>query len=311
MTAVRMPFRSGVGRAALVPAVLVWLAASAASWAQEQGTPPPRPQPRPEGETLQTPPPRPPRHVETGPPPPELLISSDVPCRLELDGELIGELQKDIVARFRLSEGDHLLQAFPLEIEGPTWKKPISVPATGTVAETIELAKLVAEVAKSDKDKDRFEVGDRTVTDNGTGLAWARNVSPLMTWEQGRGYCAGRDLDGAPDWRLPVLDELSTLLYEDHESPRQEMDPGERRWTIFGPRREDTEVQPRLIQPAFDHNSVAALWIDGDLERTACTFLGGFGCQVFRKKKEEATVLCVRSLAVEGVAEVEEPGGRR
>jgi len=309
MMAVTMPFRSRVGRVALALAVvLVWLAAAAASWAQ---APPPRPKPRPEGETQQTPPPRPPRRVETGPPPPELLVSSDMACRLELDGELIGELQKDIVARFILAEGDHLLQAFPLGIDGPTWKKPISVPATGTVAETIELAKLVAEWSESDKDKDRFEVLERTVIDHDTQLAWARNVSPQMTWDQVLGYCAGRDLDGALGWRLPVLDELSTLQFEDHESPRQEMDPGERKWTIFGPRREDTEVLPRLIQPAFDHNSVAALWIDGDLERTACTFLGGFGCEVFRKKKEQAAVLCVRSLAVDGVAEVEEPGGRR
>lgn len=310
MIAARKPVRPGATRVVLLAATaLAWLGASAASWGQ---TPPPRPQPRPEGETQQqTPPPRPPVRVETGPPPPALLISSDLPCRLEIDGEPLGELEKDVVARFVLKEGDHLLQAFPLAIDGPTWKKPISVPATGTVAETIELARLVEEWSESEKDKDRFEVLERVVVDNDTQLVWARNVSPSMTWEQARGYCAGRGLDESAGWRVPVLDELSTLQFEDHESPRQEMDPGRRRWTIFGPRREDSEVLPRLIQPAFDHNSVAALWIEGDLERTACTFLGGFGCEVLRKKKETAAVLCVRSLAPAGAADQEAADGGR
>lgn len=306
MTSVTRAFSSS-GRGALWAAAgIFWLLAGATSWAQ---TPPPRPTPRPEGETQQTPAPRPPRRVETGPPPPQLLISSDMACRLEIDGEALGELEKDVVSTFRLKPGDHLLQAFPLEIEGPTWKKPISAPDTGTVAETIELAELVADWNEEEKDKDRFEVLDNVVVDNDTGLVWARNVSPEMTWEQVRGYCGARDLDGQGGWRMPVLDELSTLQFEDHESPRQEMIPGEKKWTIFGPRRTDSEVLPRLIYPPFDHNSVGALWIEGGLERTACTFLGGFGCEVLRKKKETAAVLCVRELSPGGGG-TEGPGGR-
>lgn len=287
---------------------LIGLGSVAASLAQ---TPPQRPQPTQEGEAEKRPPSRPARRVDTGPPPPELVISADMPCRLELDGEPLGELQKDVVQQFRVSPGDHLLQAFPLEVEGPTWKSSIKVPDTGQVTEVVELQKLVAEWKDSEKDKDRFEVRERIVIDHQTGLIWARNVSPQMTWDQVHGYCGGRDLDGIRGWRLPVLDELSTLQFQDHESPRQEMSGGDAKWTIFGRRHTDTEVLPRLIYPPFDHNSVGALWIDSDLERTACSFLGGFGCEVVRRKKDQAAVLCVRPFDTAESRQAEETRGGR
>lgn len=287
---------------------LVWLAAGAASEAQ---APPPRPERGTESATQSAPPPRPARRVAAGPPPPTLVISADMDCRLELDGEVIGELVKDEVEEFRVSAGDHLLQAFPAAIEGPTWKSSIQAPETGQVTETVELVALVAEWKESTKNKDRFEIRDRIVIDHDTGLVWARNVSPEMRYEDVQGYCAGRELDGVRDWRTPVLDELSTLLFEDHESPRQEMTGGERHWTILGPRTTETEVLPRLIFPAFDHNSVAALWIASDLDRTACTFLGGFSCQIQQRKKDTAGVLCVRPLQEAGVEIAGETGGGR
>ncbi|MGH9379254.1 MAG: DUF1566 domain-containing protein [Thermoanaerobaculia bacterium] len=286
--------------------VLLWSGGVAASLAQ---APPPRPEPKQEGEAEKRPTARPPRRVETGPPPPTLVISADMSCRLELDGEPIAELQKDVVQHIRVKPGDHLLQAFPIGIEGPTWKSSIKAPDTGQVTETVELAKLVEEWNEQTKNQDRFEVRDRIVIDHDTGLIWARNVSPEMSWEQVQTYCAGRELDGIRGWRMPVLDELSTLQFEDHESPRQEMTGGDRRWTILGPRNADTEVLPRLIYTAFDHNSVGALWIDSSLERTACSFLGGFGCQVQRKKKSQAAVLCVRPFEAASAPQTGEPGG--
>lgn len=309
MMVVPIPFRAGGSRFFLLSFIVcAWFAVSAASLAQ---APPPRPQPKPEGETESRPIARPARRVETGPPPPTLVISADMACRLELDGELIAELQKDVVEHIQVKPGDHLLQAFPIGIEGPTWKSSIKAPDTGQVTETVELVKLVEEWNEQTKNQDRFEVRDRIVIDHDTGLIWARNVSPEMRWEQVQTYCGGRELDGVRGWRMPVLDELSTLQFEDHESPRQEMTGGERRWTILGPRRTDTEVLPRLIHTAFDHNSVDALWIDSDLERTACTFLGGFSCEVQGRKKDQAAVLCVRPFQAAGAeAAGESDGGR-
>lgn len=306
MMAVPMPFRSGGSRFFLLSFIVcAWFAVSAASLAQ---APPPRPQPKPEGEAEQRPVARPQRRVETGPPPPTLVISADMPCRLELDGEPIAELQKDVVERIQIKPGDHLLQAFPVGIEGPTWKSSIKAPDTGQVTETVELVKLVQEWNEQTKNQDRFEVRDRIVIDHDTGLIWARNVSPEMSWEQVQTYCGGRELDDIRGWRLPVLDELSTLQFEDHESPRREMTGGDRRWTILGPRSTDTEVLPRLIHTAFDHNSVDALWIDSDLERTACSFLGGFSCEVQRRKKDHAAVLCVRPFQAAGAEAAGESG---
>lgn len=309
MMADRMPFRPGGGRLGLLPfLVLLWLASTAASQAQ---APPPLPPQKQQGEAEKKPAPLPRPRVETGPPPPTLVISADMPCRLELDGETIAELEKDVVQHIRVKPGDHLLQAFPIGVEGPTWKSAIKVPDTGQVTETVELRKLVEEWNKQTTNKDRFEVQDRIVIDHETRLLWARNASPDMRWDQAQGYCAGRELDGARGWRLPVLDELSTLLFEDHESPRQEMSGGDVRWTIFGRRHTDTEVLPRLIYPAFDHNSVDALWIDSNLERTACSFLGGFACEVMHRKKDQAALLCVRPLAAAAETATEETGGER
>lgn len=308
MMAVRTAFGRRRRWAALAPccALVGWTCVVAAGVAQT----PPRPQPKPESEPERKPSARPPVRQETGPPPPVLLVSADMPCTLELDGQPLGQLEKDVVQRFVVREGDHLLQAFPLEVEGPTWKESVKAPETGQVAVTIELREMVEEWHESQEEQDRFEVRDRLVIDRDTGLIWMRNVSPEMTWQQAQGYCAGRELDGLRGWRLPVLDELSTLQFDDHESPRQEMAPGDVRWTIFGRRREDTDVLPRLIHPALDHNSVAALWIDGELERTACSFLGGYSCEVLRRKKDQAAIFCVRPLAAAEASEEVANGGR-
>lgn len=304
MMAVRMPFPRGRSRSRLLPVMLLISMAATTTESLAQ-PPPPRPDPPPEEEREKAPPDRPPPPREPRLPPPVLLVSADMPCRLELDGEPIGELQKDVVESFVVQEGDHLLQAFPIGIEGPTWKKPIKAPETGKVAVTIELANLV-----DNSDGDRFEVRDRVVIDHDTGLIWARNVSPAMRWEQAQGYCAGRDLDGIRGWRFPVLDELSTLHSADHKSPRQEMERGERHWTFLGPRRTETQLQPRLIYPPFEHNSVAALWIHDQQQRTSCSFLGGFTCGIERKKAQ-ASVLCVRRLEIAEPAGAEASDGGR
>lgn len=51
-----------------------------------------------------------------------------------------------------------------------------------------------------------------TVTDNATGLMWQDDTSPSMAWETAIGYCENLDLDGYADWRLPNLNELTSLV---------------------------------------------------------------------------------------------------
>ena len=56
---------------------------------------------------------------------------------------------------------------------------------------------------------------------------WTKNVGPKMRWEQAPGYCRGLALEGYTGWRLPTLEELSTLAWPDHPEPRQEKCEGE------------------------------------------------------------------------------------
>lgn len=66
--------------------------------------------------------------------------------------------------------------------------------------------------------KPRFTIGasgDTTncVTDNLTGLVWARNanLAGAKTWTAAITYCEGLTYGGANDWRLPNLKELQSL----------------------------------------------------------------------------------------------------
>lgn len=276
----------------LAAATAVLLAASAVA----QAPPPPKPRTAPAAPpTQQQPEARPDRFVEpvAPPPAPVLLVTSDMDCTLELDGEVLGTLQKDVPQEFRVRSGEHLLQAFPAGIEGPTWKETVKVPDTGQVVAVVELAEVVEEFNETEANTGRFTVGDSTIVDGDTGMAWTKNVSPAMRWQDVTGYCERQRTDGASGWRLPTIDELSKLYYPDHPAPRQESTRPETQFTIFGKRRGDIQVQPRLIFEPFDHNSVSALWVRGSEERVLCAFLGEFTCAV-GTKKETASVFCVR-----------------
>lgn len=61
--------------------------------------------------------------------------------------------------------------------------------------------------------------GDGTITDNGTGLTWAKdgngagcNNGAEIAWAAALAYCEGLNFAGYTDWRLPNIKELMTLL---------------------------------------------------------------------------------------------------
>ena len=59
---------------------------------------------------------------------------------------------------------------------------------------------------------DLTKVGN-TVTDSVTNLEWSDDkASPSKNWINAIDYCKAKDIDSKDDWRLPNINELSTLL---------------------------------------------------------------------------------------------------
>jgi len=69
----------------------------------------------------------------------------------------------------------------------------------------------------------RFTVQANTncVTDNLTGLIWARNANQFgkETWSNALAHCNGLDYGGQTDWRLPNWQELRSLIDAGNYNP--------------------------------------------------------------------------------------------
>ncbi|MCX5885618.1 MAG: DUF1566 domain-containing protein [Proteobacteria bacterium] len=68
----------------------------------------------------------------------------------------------------------------------------------------------------------RFTVSGDCVTDNLTGLMWAKNGNPLTgykTWNAAVYYCNNLTLCGYDDWRLPNVNELESLVNGAESNP--------------------------------------------------------------------------------------------
>ncbi|HNR97951.1 MAG TPA: DUF1566 domain-containing protein [Planctomycetota bacterium] len=62
--------------------------------------------------------------------------------------------------------------------------------------------------------------GDRTVTDNCTGLMWQNETAPgEYTWQDALKYCENLTLAGHSDWRLPNVRELQSFVNYGREDP--------------------------------------------------------------------------------------------
>lgn len=57
-----------------------------------------------------------------------------------------------------------------------------------------------------------YAAGADTVTDLVTGLVWQRTLPAAKNWRGAKQYCAGLDLDGRTDWRLPTRIELASVV---------------------------------------------------------------------------------------------------
>jgi len=58
------------------------------------------------------------------------------------------------------------------------------------------------------------------VTDTATGLQWQDDTTPIsMTWQGAIDYCEALKLGGKSDWRLPNINELTSVVNVSVDSP--------------------------------------------------------------------------------------------
>ena len=119
---------------------------------------------------------------------------------------------------------------------------------------------------------------------------WTESALEHVSFDEGRQRCTQGGFGGFGDWRLPSLDELSTLYHPEHPSPRQ---AGERP-DLFNP----VQVVPILIRPPFEHNDVSDVWTTdgGRRKRLRCSFHGELDCRA-RRARSTASAFCVRASA--------------
>lgn len=77
---------------------------------------------------------------------------------------------------------------------------------------------------------------DNTVTDNLTGLMWAKNANldSNKTWVAALSYCNDLTIDTYTDWRLPNRFELESLLDLAYFNPALSNDAGTLKWGVSG-----------------------------------------------------------------------------
>jgi len=231
------------------------------------------------------------------PPPPVLLLTSDMNCRVEIDGEEKALLMKDVAQEIRVKPGERLLQAFPLDIEdGPTWKDTVKIPDTGQVVALIELGELVddwEEGLKAEEAEGRFVVQNQVIIDNESKLAWESTTVRDIKWSEARSLCSHKKVGTTTGWRLPTVQELSTLYWPDHPEPRHEASEGETTSKFWGmvKTKGPMEVAPVLIYRPFEKiPRLSSIWVSD--EKVSCSFVGELQCSGGQKKGD---ALCVRS----------------
>jgi len=70
-----------------------------------------------------------------------------------------------------------------------------------------------ADVDGTSKSYTNSSCGTGTVGDDYTGLCWQwDDYDTIRTWEQALTYCNDLELGGHADWRLPTVNELSTMI---------------------------------------------------------------------------------------------------
>lgn len=133
----------------------------------------------------------------------KLSITSDLPARLEIDGQAVANLNANTPVQIETTPGEHQLIAHPLP-SGPAWRKLIQFSSALPSALSIPLQAHLL----------RAEIQSRGFwSDPRHSLAWAAADNGAgVTVSQAHTYCRQLSLAGHHDWRLPQIHELQPLF---------------------------------------------------------------------------------------------------
>lgn len=99
-------------------------------------------------------------------------------------------------------------------------EKEIECPAVGEefYGQDAQYAALGYCLPPSFRIKESDNEDEKTVIDNNTRLEWQQKVrkADMISLDDAQNYCENLTYGGHSDWRLPTMDELSTLLYYDN-----------------------------------------------------------------------------------------------
>lgn len=111
-----------------------------------------------------------------------------------------------------------VLAAITIPVPANAQNKVVVITLAG---DEIEIApEPFAPVTKQSPPNSDYTIGGVTVVDNITGLEWQRiDDDTPRAWDDAFQYCMDLSLDGKIDWRLPLVDELKSIVDYGVSSP--------------------------------------------------------------------------------------------
>lgn len=162
-----------------------------------------------------------------------LLATTDLDCTWKLDGAPQGSLQADGSMIVPISLGQHLVQATSTDGKRK-WRAIVTI--TVPQQEVVDIKLADSQQQETSRQPEQQQETHRqpakhqqpvaepglpevsTWSDPATGRMWeGTDNGANVTWKQAGDYCSNLKLAGYSDWRLPTLDELSSIYDKKHD----------------------------------------------------------------------------------------------
>lgn len=140
-----------------------------------------------------------------------LVVKAAIDCNLIVNGEAEGTLQANQTKLVKVGPGEQLIECIATDGSGESVQQTKSVIAGAQVV--VVLNRVDAKSEPEPQLTERFvDQGSGVLKDARTGLEWTQSDNgSIIDWAGAQQFCA--NLGGS--WRLPMLDELSTLYVPD------------------------------------------------------------------------------------------------